>query len=117
MMQTEANVIDIDKSDLAFQSPVHFQGQPVPERQWVVPDWIPMHTTTSLYGDGGTGKSLITMQLMTSLATEQHWLGQPVNAMRSIGFFCEDTMDELHRRQHSINQAYNCDFKDLGSML
>lgn len=102
---------------MKFLSPSKLQGRTVPERQWVVPEWIPMHTTTSLYGDGGTGKSLIAMQLMTALATRRQWLAQPVNPMRSIGFFCEDTEDELHRRQDGINRAYGCEFKDLEDML
>jgi hypothetical protein len=45
---------------------------PVPERQWLVPDLIPMRKVTALYGDGGTGKTLLAMQLMAASA-----LGMP----------------------------------------
>jgi hypothetical protein len=33
-------------------------GQPVPLREWAVPDLIPFDTVTMLSGDGGVGKSL-----------------------------------------------------------
>src|SRR4051812_12717264 len=42
--------------------------QPAPDREWIVPDWIPRGLVTALYGDGGVGKSLASMQLMSSVA-------------------------------------------------
>jgi RecA-family ATPase len=36
--------------------------------------------------------------------------------VRSIGLFCEDDEDELHRRQWSINRAMGVDFADLSDM-
>lgn len=93
--------------------PSDLQDKPVPERNWIVPEWIPMHHVTALYGDGGTGKSLLAMQLITCADIQRQWLGQSVANVRTLGFFCEDTNDELHRRQASINRAYGCDFSDL----
>ncbi len=45
-----------------------FEGEVIPERRWLVPDWIPQGQVTLLGGDGGVGKSLLAQQLMTSLA-------------------------------------------------
>ena len=81
-----------------------FKGTP-PARTWVVPDWIPAGTVTSLYGDGGTGKSLLALQLMYSAATGAEWLGLPVPKMRSLGVFCEDDREELWRRHENIAAA------------
>jgi hypothetical protein len=37
-------------------NPAICTGGPVPPRQWLVPNWIPMARATSLYGGGGKGK-------------------------------------------------------------
>lgn len=103
----------IERPKLQIIKPPALQDKPVPEREWIVPEWIPMHHVTALYGDGGTGKSLLAMQLMTCANIQKLWMGQSVASVRTLGFFCEDTHDELHRRQTAINRAYGCDFSDL----
>jgi len=97
--------------------PTIYQGKPVPPREWLVQDWIPMEVVTGVYGDGGVGKSLLLQQLMTSAALGRGWLGLPVQRVKVIGFFCEDPLDELHRRQHDINTEYGCEFSDLTDVL
>lgn len=97
-------------------NPRDLQGKAIPERGWIVPDWIPLNCTTAAYGDGGAGKSQLSMQLMTSAAIGTTWLGLEVAPVKALGFFCEDTLDELHRRQEAINRAYGCNFSDLNNM-
>ena len=102
---------------LALIDPGIWQGKQVPERKWIVRDWIPSGYATALYGPGGIGKSLLALQLMTALARGKPWLGVPVAPIRSLGIFCEDDEDELHRRQGAINYAlHGCQFSDLGGM-
>ena len=96
--------------------PTEFEGQPVPERKWIVRDWIPRSAVTILGGDGGVGKSLLGMQLLTATATGKAWLEQPTTACRALGVFCEDDRDELHRRQAAINAHYGVEFAGLGSL-
>lgn len=96
--------------------PRAWQGQPVPQRSWIVPEWVPCGVATGIYGPPGYGKTLILQQLMTSTALVRPWLGLSVARARSIGFFCEDDEDELHRRQEAINASYEVDYKDLGAM-
>src|SRR5437764_9477459 len=98
---------------LKLFKPVTLQGKPVPDREWLAQDWIPMGVVSAFYGDGGMGKTLLAQQLMTSCVTGKPWLGLPVMRVPVIGFFCEDSIDELHRRQADINAAYGCDFADL----
>lgn len=102
-----------DDQPLDFLDPSTLAGKPVPPRRWIVQDWIPWLTVTGLYGDGGVGKSLLAQQLLTSTAIGKPWLGLPVVLVRSIGVFCEDPIEELHRRQADINQFYGCNFTDL----
>ncbi len=102
---------------LRIVDPCSLQGRPVPDRRWIVPDWVPCGVATALYGPGGYGKSLLAQQLMTATALGKPWLGVPVSPVRSIGLFCEDEADELHRRQAAINRMlYGCDFDALGDI-
>ena len=89
------------------------EGASIPERRWLVPNWIPQGQVTKIDGDGGTGKTLIAQQLMTAAALGRDWLGLPVTPCKTFGLFCEDDEDELRRRQALINQHYDCSFADL----
>ncbi|HEY9147871.1 MAG TPA: AAA family ATPase, partial [Gammaproteobacteria bacterium] len=51
------------------------EGLPIPEREWLVQDLIPARNVTLLYGDGGTGKSLLALQLAVAVALGRPWLG------------------------------------------
>jgi len=79
---------------------------------WIVPDWIPYGVVTGLYGDGGLGKSLLAQQLQTSTALGRPWLGLSTEKIASLGIYCEDSRDELLRRQAEINVAYGCEDSD-----
>ncbi|MBK8210393.1 MAG: AAA family ATPase [Rhodospirillales bacterium] len=91
-------------------------GRPVPERRWMVRDWMPWGYVTALYGDGGTGKSLLAQQLMTACVIGQNWLGLETAVCSAIGLFCEDDETELLRRQDCINSEIGVDFRDLGNL-
>jgi RecA-family ATPase len=102
---------------LVVIDPTTLHGLPIPERRWLVPDWIPMARATSLYGGGGEGKTLLAQQLATACAiVGGKWLGLPVRQCNSLLMFCEDDLDEMHRRQEDINRCYGCTLADLGAM-
>jgi len=90
-------------------------GEP-PAQRWFVEDWIPAHCVTSLYGDGGVGKSLLAQQLATCIATGRTWLGLDVRKANALCLSCEDDKNELHRRQTKINSAYQCSSQDLSNL-
>ncbi len=98
----------VDPRDLALV--------PVPERVWIVEDWLPVQHVTLSYGDGGVGKTLLSHQLMTACATGALWLGLQVTRCNVFGIFCEDHEEEVHRRQDKINAALGVDYPDLGDM-
>lgn len=107
---------DFPLSPLRIVDPLTLQDKPVPEREWLWRDWIPMHATTAFYGDGGAGKSLLAQQLMTACAAGQPFLGCEVRRCKVLGLFCEDDEAELHRRQSRINARLGIDFADLENM-
>jgi hypothetical protein len=97
-------------------NPADLVNVPIKSREWIVEDWFPIGCVTSLYGDGGIGKTLLGQQLMTSTACSKPWCGREVMQCRSFGMFCEDDEDELHRRQAAICAAYEVSIGDLGTM-
>ena len=96
--------------------PVLYEGRIVPIRKWMVQNWMPWRHTTALYGDGGTGKTLLAQMLGTSCATGNCWLGLETTPCKVLGVFCEDDKDELQRRQNDINAAMNIHFSDLRNL-
>ena len=96
--------------------PLAWHGQPIPDRPWLVDGLIPRRVVTMLGGDGGLGKSLLAQQLLTACATGTAWLARETMSCRSLGVFCEDDRDELHRRQANINRHYGIEFADLGDL-
>jgi RecA-family ATPase len=77
---------------------------------------IPLGAVTMLSGDGGLGKTLLAQQLMTACAIGRTWIGFGVLPCRSLGIFCEDDADEIHRRQVAINRHYGIGFEALTDM-
>jgi RecA-family ATPase len=98
---------------LEFTDPATLDGIDVPPREWLVTDWIPSGQTTLLYADGATGKSLLSLQLQISTALARPWLGLDAAPCRSLGVYCEDDADELHRRAAAICEAEGARLADL----
>jgi RecA-family ATPase len=91
-----------------------FAGKPVPKREWVVPDLIPHRNVTGLSGDGGTGKTLLALQLSVAVVHSGYWLEMAVEKKGPVIFFsAEDETDEIHRRLADICASENIDFKAL----
>ena len=101
---------------LPLTDPLGLQGKDIPEREWIVTDWIPHGQVTMLSGDGGIGKSLLAMQLLTATAIGHPWLGLPTVSCKAIGFYCEDDEEEIWRRQTAINRHYGVEFADLENL-
>ena len=96
--------------------PISWQGKPVPERKFIVPGLVPARVATLLSGDGGLGKSMLVGQLQVAATLGGLWLGRKVERIKSVGFYCEDDVDELHRRFAGIARHYNAEFSDLENM-
>lgn len=79
-------------------TPADLVGAP-PEQEWLVKDMIPGSNVTLLYGDGGTGKSLLALQLAAAVAGGGlMWLNRCPKPGRALYLSAEDDRAELHRR-------------------
>jgi RecA-family ATPase len=108
---------DADVSELGIVVASHLSGVPIPPRLWHVPELIPAHTVTTLNGDGGTGKSLIALQLAVATALGARWLGNNVQQGCCLFLTAEDDLDEVHRRLHDICSSDGVDLSSLGNLL
>lgn len=88
-------------------------GKPVPERQWLVKGLIPDQTVTMLGGDGGTGKSLLALQLAVAVACGGLWIGRTPVEGHALYVSAEDDLDELHRRLDDIAGSTIADLRNL----
>jgi RecA-family ATPase len=101
---------------LEIIEPITWQGQPIPERRWLVAGLVPLGNVTLLSGDGGIGKSLLVQQLATACAVKAKWLDIPTMPCRALYITCEDDRDELHRRQADIVKHYGAELGDLEAL-
>ncbi|MFN3824094.1 MAG: AAA family ATPase [Pseudorhodobacter sp.] len=92
------------------------KDKPVPPREWLVPDLVPQKTITLFSGDGGTGKSLLALQLAVAAVAGAGWLEKPVKPGGAIFITAEDDDDELHRRLDDILRAEGLDYDGLGRL-
>jgi RecA-family ATPase len=101
----------------AFRSAADLEGVTVPDRPWLVPDLIPGRTVTLLYGDGGTGKSLLSLQLAVAVATGGRWIGRECASGLAVFLSAEDEQDELHRRLIDVARAEGIPLSDMGNLI
>lgn len=99
-----------------FYSAASLKGKAVPPRQWLVQGLVPQKTVTLFSGDGGTGKSLLALQLAVAVAAQTAWIGKTANTGRVIFLSAEDDDDELHRRLDDILTAEGRDYDDLSGL-
>lgn len=93
-------------------------GRPVPQREWLVDQLIPGNTVTLLSGDGGTGKSLLALQLAVATVMDKGWVGRDVERSGKVLFLsAEDDDAELHRRLADICRESGVSMSALGDLL
>jgi RecA-family ATPase len=105
------------ESDLPLVRASELLKTPPPPQRWLAHGLIPARQVTLLYGDGGTGKSLATLQLCVSVSSGRDWLGMTVEHGRSLFITAEDETAELHRRLESICKAEEIDPDSLADLL
>jgi RecA-family ATPase len=94
-------------------NPGNWEGAPIPNRKWIVPDYIPHKAVTMLSGDGGQGKSLLALQLAVARTLARDWIGLLPEPGRTLILSAEDDSDEMHRRLDAIRKFYGASFADL----
>ena len=110
---------DARQSDPGRLTPVSvasFAGLPVPPREWHTQELVPAKNTTTLSGDGGTGKSLLAAQLSVATALGRPWLGQETMRGPVVYLGAEDDQDEMHRRFAAIAREQEIELDRLGNI-
>jgi RecA-family ATPase len=97
--------------------PAEWEDLPIPDRETIVPDYIPHKTITLFSGDGGTGKSILSLQLGVARAIAREWIGLMPKFGKTLILSCEDDADEMWRRLDDIRKFYNASFRDIGEGL
>jgi RecA-family ATPase len=92
---------------------VDWEGKKAPPRKWIVPDYIPDEAVGFLYGDGGTGKSLLIDQLAIARALAREWIGLLPEPGRTLVLSTEDDENEMWRRVEGILPFYGATMADL----
>jgi RecA-family ATPase len=105
-----------EQRQLTFRPVSFFATRPVPSRDWVVPNLVPCKTVTLLTGDGGTGKSLLALQLAASVALGRDWLGNEVKQGPVLIISAEDDEDELHRRFEAVFRSLDAAMADVDNL-
>ncbi|MCS3744311.1 AAA family ATPase [Rhizobium sp. BK661] len=94
-----------------------FAGAPVPERQFLDQrQLMPMRQVTSLSGDGGTGKSLLALQLSVAVAMGRKWLDEDVKKGPVLIISAEDDLQEIHARAAEIAAAEGLDLEAMSGV-
>ena len=97
--------------------PAVWADTPVPEREWFLPGLIPGRQVTLLTGDGGTGKSLLALQLGIASALGVSTAGLKPAEGKVLVLAAEDDEEELHRRTVDIVAALGGDLADLADRM
>lgn len=93
-------------------------GRNVAPRQWLVEGIIPARNVTLISGDGGSGKSLIALQLCASTVLGRSWIGtRPISKGGALYLSAEDDVPELHRRMADIAKAEAVSLADLRGLV
>ncbi len=90
-------------------------GEP-PPREWWITDWLTT-APTLLAGCGGIGKSMVAQCICTALAAGCEYLAPASRPLRTMLWACEDDMNELWRRQVSINRRFGIGPESLDNLF
>lgn len=109
-----AKADDEPADELPWVDADELDGKSLPERQWLVPGWIPHANVTLIYSDGGGGKSTLAAQLCASTVLGRDWIGLPVTRQgTALHFAAEDDLTDDHIRRAAIANALGVRLADL----
>jgi RecA-family ATPase len=109
----KADTGDNKPPPLPFIDMSRWDAGPLPEREWAVPDRIPLRQTAIMSGEGGVGKSHTALHLCAAHALGRDWLLSLPEPGPAIFVDAEDDENELHIRLGAIARHYGVSFTDL----
>tara|TARA_R100000654_G_scaffold1381_5_gene5065 strand:+ start:1030 stop:2175 length:1146 start_codon:yes stop_codon:yes gene_type:complete len=111
-------------SPQAEQEPLFTSADTLKERElvplnWLINSMIPSGTVTLLSGDGGSGKSLLALNLAISVASggKLKWLNYTPEQGSALYIGAEDDMNEIHRRINRMTMNnFDLAYADLADL-
>jgi RecA-family ATPase len=94
-----------------------YDSEPVPAREWGVPDRFPRRAVCLLSGEGGRGKSITLLQLAAAHVLDKEWLRSLPEPGPVVLVNAEDEEGEIVRRLKPIVEHYGASFADLARGL
>src|SRR4029077_17003255 len=88
-----------------------WDNRPIPEREWIIRDRVPIRQVGLFSGEGGTGKSIIELMRDVAHATGKDWLGSVPEPGPAFYLGAEDEAKEIHIRLAAIAKHYGVTFK------
>jgi len=104
---------DEELPELRFLDIANWDNVAIPQRQWAIPDRVPLKQAGLFSGEGGTGKSLIELQKNVAHVMGRDWLGSMPAPGPAIYLAAEDDANELHIRLASVAAHYDVSFREL----
>src|SRR5262249_45097951 len=102
----------LNRIDLA-----RYDNEPIPEREWGVPDRFPRRAVCLLSGEGGRGKSITLLQLAAAHVLVKDWLRSMPEGGPVVLVNAEDEEGEIVRRLKPIIEHYGASFAALAREL
>src|SRR5262249_35923037 len=99
--------------ELHSVDPADWAGLPVPEKEWLVQDLIPMRKVTALYGDGGIDNTLLFTQLKVSTARGIQFVTMAVREGAAYARVAENDNDDTHRTVDAVCRHYGVGLDEL----
>lgn len=88
----------------------------LPRRDWIIPGWLPPGVAL-FAGAGGVGKSLVAQEIATRVCMGMDVLGVRPREANVLIWACEDSPEEIWRRQLAICASINVPLADLDGRL
>ena len=84
-----------------------------PQQEWAVCSRIPVGHTALFSGEGGTGKSLIMLQMAVDVVRGTDWFDAPVKRGPALILDAEDDEKVVHKRLYDILKHHELAFADV----
>lgn len=113
--------VDSVKSQLGFIANLSFPLSDIATREtkeieWLLDGVLSVGAPSILFAAGGAGKGYFIQQLAACVATGTDFFDLKVKKGPVLSIYCEDDIDELHRRQKAICDVHNIDYKELDNV-
>src|SRR5262249_32221812 len=94
-----------------------YDSEPIPVREWGVPERFPRRQVCLLSGEGGRGKSITLLQLPAAQCLGKDWLRSLPESGPVVVVNAEDEEGEIVRRLKPIVEHYGSSFADIARDL